>query len=212
MILWNGLSKSAFILVCNFPIFREKTFLSLFICWKGLAYPAEACTTFPSKTVIMFPPALYRKTLLSHLLSLSCHKVSHPLTTETFWSALTVELITRIHGIHYLCSVDGVSRHLMEIWAPSGSKVGHEVNRISGPLCLSCSGQCRWAAGRMLISGLCWCNVCCDYCKGNWKKKICPLQYSYSLSPATWVSSPCKFWGQELFTRCPVRTRCKTGY
>lgn len=63
----------------------------------------------------MFLPALYRKTLLSHLLSLPYHKASHSLITEIFLSALTVELITRVPGIHYLCCGDGVSRHLMEI-------------------------------------------------------------------------------------------------
>lgn len=80
----------------------------------GVAYPVETPPTSPRKTVITFLPKLYkRKPLLSHLLHLSYRKVSHPLISESLWSALTAELIMSVPGIHYLCSAGGVSRRLI---------------------------------------------------------------------------------------------------
>lgn len=160
----------------------------------------------------MFLPALYKKTLLSHFLSVLPWS-QPPLDYRNFlissdcgadhkgpWHLLPVFCWWCQQTFDGDLSTKGIQG---EAW----SKL---YLRSSVPLMLL---QCRWAAVRKLVWGLCSYNVYCDYWKEiGKKKKDVSTAVQHSLPPATWVSNPCKFWGQKQFTRCPVRTRCKRGY
>lgn len=127
---------------------------------------------------IMFLPALYKKTLLSHFLSVLPWS-QPPLDYRNFlissdcgadhkgpWHLLPVFCWWCQQTFDGDLSTKGIQG---EAW----SKL---YLRSSVPLMLL---QCRWAAVRKLVWGLCSYNVYCDYWKEiGKKKKMCPLQYS----------------------------------
>lgn len=75
-IVWNGLSKPAFILVCNFAIFREITFLVLLL--KGACLPSRNMHNIPKEVGRHLPPS----TVLGRLCCL------------TFYLCLTIKSAT----------------------------------------------------------------------------------------------------------------------
>lgn len=198
-IVWNGLSKPAFILVCNFAIFREITFLVLLL--KGACLPSRNMHNIPKEVGRHLPPS----TVLGRLCCL------------TFYLCLTIKSAT-----------PWLQKFLDQLWLWSWSQGSLAfttcvVLMVSADIWWRFEHQGAWSnlylrpSVPLLLLSERWSEasagaLCAVITAKVIVQKDVSTALQHSLSPATRVSSPCKFWGQGHFRRWPVRTRCKRGY